>query len=166
MRISAGGYVRSVAHELGQALGSGAHLASLRRIASGPFTIEQAIPLAGAESLARESLLLAHLPHPRTLLPELPSVTADEQTLSPPAQRHADQPAGVHARSAGQSFLSPGSWSLSASASPALCSSPRSFCLSSLPQHWPEKVEHVVRNDVRSLGRWMNTVISKDQPNQ
>jgi len=82
MRISAGGYVRSVAHELGLALGSGAHLASLRRIASGPFAIEQAIPLADAESLARESLLLAHLPHPRTLLPELPSVTADEQTLA------------------------------------------------------------------------------------
>jgi len=82
MRISAGGYVRSVAHELGLALGSGAHLASLRRIASGPFTIEQAIALADAESFAREGRLASHLPHPRTLLPELPSVTADEQTLS------------------------------------------------------------------------------------
>lgn len=86
MRISSGGYVRSVAHELGQILGPephpGAHLATLRRIASGPFTIEQAIPLAEAESLAGENQLAAHLPHPRTLLPELPAVTADEQTLS------------------------------------------------------------------------------------
>jgi len=82
MRISAGGYVRSVAHELGQVLCCGAHLASLRRTASGPFSIEQAIPLSDVESLAREGQLTARLPHPRTLLPELPAVTADEQTLS------------------------------------------------------------------------------------
>jgi tRNA pseudouridine55 synthase len=84
MRISSGGYVRSVAHELGQILEPhpGAHLATLRRIASGPFTIEQAIPLVEAESLALDGRLAAHLPHPRTLLPELPAVTADDQTLS------------------------------------------------------------------------------------
>jgi tRNA pseudouridine55 synthase len=81
LRISSGGYVRSVAHELGQILGSGAHLATLRRINSGPFSIEQAIPLADAESLARENLLEQHMPHPRTILPEMPSVTADDQTL-------------------------------------------------------------------------------------
>ena len=82
MRISSGGYVRSVAHELGQILGPGAHLATLRRTASGPFTIEQAIPLADAESFAREGCLVARLPHPRTLLPELPAVTTDDQTLA------------------------------------------------------------------------------------
>jgi tRNA pseudouridine55 synthase len=82
IRISSGGYVRSVAHDLGLALSSGAHLASLRRIASGPFTIEQAIPLAETESLAREGRLTARLPHPRTLLPEIPSVTADEATIA------------------------------------------------------------------------------------
>jgi tRNA pseudouridine55 synthase len=82
IRISSGGYVRSIAHELGLALSCGAHLASLRRIASGPFAIEQAIPLDNAESLAREGHLTAHMPHPRTLLPEIPSVTADNQTLA------------------------------------------------------------------------------------
>ena len=82
MRISSGGYVRSVAHELGQILGSGAHLARLRRIASGPFSIDQAIPLPDAESLARENRLDERIPHPRTILPEMPSVTADEQTLA------------------------------------------------------------------------------------
>jgi tRNA pseudouridine55 synthase len=86
IRISSGGYVRSVAHELGQAPGlpqkSGAHLASLRRIVSGPFTIEQAISLDQAESLAREGHLAGRLPHPRALLPEIPSVTADEQTVA------------------------------------------------------------------------------------
>jgi tRNA pseudouridine55 synthase len=81
MRISSGGYVRSVAHELGQALGCGAHLASLRRTASGPFALDQAIPLADAEALAQQGQLIKYMPHPRTLLPELPAVTADEQTV-------------------------------------------------------------------------------------
>src|SRR5258707_10560495 len=40
-----GTYVRSVAHELGQKLGCGAHLATLRRIASGKFDVAQAIAL-------------------------------------------------------------------------------------------------------------------------
>ncbi len=40
-----GTYVRSIAHDLGQKLGCGAHLASLRRVASGKFDVAQAIPL-------------------------------------------------------------------------------------------------------------------------
>lgn len=80
MRLSAGGYVRSIAHEIGQALGCGAHLASLRRTAAGPFTIEQALSLDEVEALGRTGTLADHLPHPRTLLPEMTSVTADEQT--------------------------------------------------------------------------------------
>lgn len=80
MRVSAGGYVRAVAHAMGQALGCGAHLASLRRMASGPFCIEQALTLEQVEALGRAGTLADALPHPRTLLPEFPSVTADEQT--------------------------------------------------------------------------------------
>ncbi|HTL56993.1 MAG TPA: tRNA pseudouridine(55) synthase TruB [Candidatus Limnocylindrales bacterium] len=38
-----GTYVRSVAHELGQKLGCGAHLATLRRVTSGKFDVGQAI---------------------------------------------------------------------------------------------------------------------------
>jgi tRNA pseudouridine55 synthase len=38
-----GTYVRSVAHELGQQLGCGAHLATLRRVTSGKFEVTQAI---------------------------------------------------------------------------------------------------------------------------
>src|SRR5580658_1071023 len=41
MKVSSGGYVRSVAHELGQALGCGAHLSSLRRTQAGVFTLDQ-----------------------------------------------------------------------------------------------------------------------------
>jgi tRNA pseudouridine55 synthase len=42
---SAGTYIRSLAHDLGQALGCGAHLAALRRIGSGHFQIEEAVAL-------------------------------------------------------------------------------------------------------------------------
>lgn len=77
MRISSGGYVRSVAHDLGRALGCGAHLARLRRIAAGPFTLEQALTLDEMCSLSAAGTLEQSLPHPRTLLPELPATTAD-----------------------------------------------------------------------------------------
>lgn len=40
-----GTYVRSIAHDLGQKLGCGAHLAALRRVASGKFDSAQALPL-------------------------------------------------------------------------------------------------------------------------
>jgi tRNA pseudouridine55 synthase len=39
-----GTYVRSIAHELGQKLGCGAHLAALRRVASGKFDVADAVP--------------------------------------------------------------------------------------------------------------------------
>jgi len=79
MHVSAGGYVRSVAHEMGELAGCGAHLASLRRTQAGPFTLAQSIPL---EDLKRLTIaeIEARLPHPRSLLPDMPSVTVDEQT--------------------------------------------------------------------------------------
>jgi len=82
MRISAGGYVRSVAHELGAALGCGAHLASLRRTRAGAFTLDDAHTLDQLQPLAGNIAALEELCiHPRALLPQIPSVTADEQTL-------------------------------------------------------------------------------------
>ncbi len=80
MKVSAGGYVRSVAHELGQLAGCGAHLSGLRRTQAGPFTLEQAIMVEELKSLPTAEAIEARLPHPRTLLPEMPSVTVDEQT--------------------------------------------------------------------------------------
>jgi tRNA pseudouridine55 synthase len=49
-RVVCGGgtYVRSVAHDLGQRLGCGAHLSSLRRLRSGEFDIVQAVPMDSA----------------------------------------------------------------------------------------------------------------------
>ena len=78
MSVSAGGYVRSVAHELGQLAGCGAHLSSLRRTQSGAFLLEQAITVDQLKS-ATPAELEGLLPHPRTLLPEMPSVTVDDQ---------------------------------------------------------------------------------------
>nr|WP_245536462.1 tRNA pseudouridine(55) synthase TruB [Terriglobus saanensis] len=78
MHVSAGGYVRSVAHELGQMAGCGAHLASLRRTRAGDFSLEQSLTLDAMSALAGRGELEAALPHPRTLLQQLPCVTADE----------------------------------------------------------------------------------------
>jgi tRNA pseudouridine55 synthase len=89
--VSPGTYVRSLAHELGQKLGVGAHLAELRRTVSGEFTLAQATTLERLEetkelSLARrqhlEEFITAISLHPRRILPHLPSVTVNEQTVA------------------------------------------------------------------------------------
>jgi tRNA pseudouridine55 synthase len=49
VHCSAGFYVRSLAHDLGAALGCGAHLTALRRTASGDWTLTHAVPLADCE---------------------------------------------------------------------------------------------------------------------
>lgn len=78
MEVSAGGYVRSVAHELGQLAGCGAHLASLRRTRAGVFTLAEAITVEQLKQASAEEIP-GLLPHPRTLLPEMPCVTVDDQ---------------------------------------------------------------------------------------
>lgn len=72
-RVSSGTYIRSIAHEMGQTLGCGAHLASLRRTAVAEFEIAQAVSLEKAEAALTDFLL-----HPRRILPEMPSVTATD----------------------------------------------------------------------------------------
>ena len=49
MMVSAGGYVRSVAHELGELAGCGAHLSSLRRTQAGVFTLARGDHGGGVE---------------------------------------------------------------------------------------------------------------------
>ena len=51
-----GTYVRSIAHDLGQKLGCGGHLATLRRVISGKFDVANAIPLAEVLKLAPREL--------------------------------------------------------------------------------------------------------------
>ena len=68
VKCSAGAYIRSLAHDLGQELGSGAYLSGLRRMAVGSFSIEDAVPLpalaSGAlpQNLQKLDSAVRHLP--------------------------------------------------------------------------------------------------------
>nr|WP_207190049.1 tRNA pseudouridine(55) synthase TruB [Ramlibacter ginsenosidimutans] len=71
-QVSKGTYIRTLGEDIGQALGCGAHLRSLRRIATGPFDASQCLTLAELEALSEsdrmsrllpvESLLPGHVP--------------------------------------------------------------------------------------------------------
>jgi tRNA pseudouridine55 synthase len=52
VRCSKGTYVRTLAHDLGQKLGCGAHLSKLRRTATGKFTISQCLTMEEIEALS------------------------------------------------------------------------------------------------------------------
>ena len=69
---SSGFYVRSLAHDLGQHLGCGALLETLKRTRSGSFAIEDAVPLATVE-LEGPDVLRRLIPMDR-LLPEIPAI--------------------------------------------------------------------------------------------
>ncbi|HEY74902.1 MAG TPA: tRNA pseudouridine(55) synthase TruB [Thermoflexia bacterium] len=73
---SPGTYVRSLAHDLGQVLGCGAHLAGLVRLASGDFRLEDAVPL---EELTPDRLPEVLLP-PDAALRRYPALHLDGQT--------------------------------------------------------------------------------------
>ena len=74
---SAGFYVRSLAHDLGAALGCGAYLEALRRLRSGSFTLADAVPL---EVVQREGAGAAGRVLPlHRLLPEMPAVHLTDQ---------------------------------------------------------------------------------------
>jgi tRNA pseudouridine55 synthase len=77
--VASGTYMRSVAHEMGQQLGCGAHLQSLRRTAVAEFSIADAHTLEELEAAGTIPHSLENLfVHPRMLLPQFPCVTADE----------------------------------------------------------------------------------------
>jgi tRNA pseudouridine55 synthase len=71
-KVSKGTYIRTLGEDIGAALGCGAHLRSLRRIATGPFEVSQCITLAELEALTEperlgrllpvEALLPGHVP--------------------------------------------------------------------------------------------------------
>lgn len=50
---SKGTYVRSLAHDLGETLGCGAHVSALRRTRSGDFRLDEALPLESAVEILR-----------------------------------------------------------------------------------------------------------------
>jgi tRNA pseudouridine55 synthase len=82
VHCSKGTYVRTLAEEIGEALGCGAHLNALRRTASGPFELEQAVTMAELAHLAEDgyealdSLLLP----PEEALSDWPMVSLSQNS--------------------------------------------------------------------------------------
>jgi tRNA pseudouridine55 synthase len=73
---SKGTYIRTLGEDIGEAIGCGAHLGSLRRIETGGFMADQCVSLAALEGMTeaeREALLLP----PQSLVAAYPSVTLD-----------------------------------------------------------------------------------------
>jgi tRNA pseudouridine55 synthase len=74
VRCSKGTYIRTLAEDLGAALGCGAHLAALRRTGVGEADVEQALGLEGLETLPADARVARLLPADH-LLAALPAVT-------------------------------------------------------------------------------------------
>lgn len=73
VRCSKGTYIRTLAQDLGELLGCGAHLAGLRRTASGPLALGQAVTLAQLEAETDDERL-RHVLAPDTLLADCPLI--------------------------------------------------------------------------------------------
>jgi tRNA pseudouridine55 synthase len=95
IECSAGFYVRSLAHDLGERLGIGAHLAGLRRTRSGDYGLADAIPIEVIEQGGDTAACLVPL---ASMLPRLASVVLTLDGL-----RHAR-----HGRALGPTDLLPG----------------------------------------------------------
>jgi tRNA pseudouridine55 synthase len=84
LTCSAGTYARSLAHDIGAEYGCGAHLIRLRRIRSGEFPIEAAIPLAENEQFHPREFFIRQVIPMRNLLHEIPEIViadTDKQKL-------------------------------------------------------------------------------------
>jgi tRNA pseudouridine55 synthase len=82
VRCSAGTYLRSLAHELGQHLGTGAHVEALRRTAMGEFTLDMAHTVEQLESLRQQGRLEDALLALTQVLPEIPTERVDAATAA------------------------------------------------------------------------------------
>ncbi len=79
VECSAGTYIRSLAHDLGECLETGAHLTGLRRTKAGPFTLRDAVPLPKLEVGFITGKWEQHLRPAADALPGLPEVRVDQQ---------------------------------------------------------------------------------------
>jgi len=81
-RVSSGTYIRSIAHDIGQQLSVGAHLAQLRRTQVGEFTEADCCTLEQLQQALDDDEPERHMVHLRRILPAFPSVTADEMNVN------------------------------------------------------------------------------------
>jgi tRNA pseudouridine55 synthase len=77
-----GTYMRTIAHDLGQLLGTGAHLKRLRRTASGCFDLQMAHTIENLTGLSDQHRLAEALVPAADLLPEFPSEQVDAATAA------------------------------------------------------------------------------------
>jgi tRNA pseudouridine55 synthase len=75
VRCSSGTYVRTLCADLGEALGCGAAMATLRRTAIGPFLLSESVSLEGLERAVANERLNEHLLPPAAAVAHLPAVT-------------------------------------------------------------------------------------------
>jgi len=75
IECAGGTYIRTMAHEMGQLHGSGAHLAEIVRTAVGEFTLDQAVTLEELRQAAAQARLGDYVLPLGALLPDLPRVT-------------------------------------------------------------------------------------------
>jgi tRNA pseudouridine55 synthase len=104
VHCSGGTYIRTLAEEIGKALGCGAHLIALERTASGPFNLGQAVSLdelASMDVSARTHRLLA----PDVLVAHLPKIDLDKNAAQRLVQgRQVERPEGVTGEGAARAY--------------------------------------------------------------
>ncbi len=81
VRCSKGTYIRTLAEDIGRALGCGAHLAALRRTGSGTLTLDQAVTLEALEAMS-EAERDAQLLDADALIADCPAVRLDAENAA------------------------------------------------------------------------------------
>jgi tRNA pseudouridine55 synthase len=80
VKCSSGTYIRSIAHDLGQKCGCGAHLDKLERTEIGEYSISKSHTLENIEILFDKGQISKFLHPLESLLPELPKIIVDNNT--------------------------------------------------------------------------------------
>jgi len=78
IECSKGTYIRSIAHDMGQHLGCGAHLNQLRRTRNGPFHIEKAVDITQIEAAAKNESWEEIISPPDLILGHLPKIIVNQ----------------------------------------------------------------------------------------
>jgi tRNA pseudouridine55 synthase len=79
---SKGTYIRSLARDIGRKIGCGGHLLQLRRVRSGPFTLDKAILWKRLTNISKVEDLFPWLISLKEALPSLPEVIVDQQLVN------------------------------------------------------------------------------------
>ena len=116
---SKGTYIRSLAYDLGERLGYGAHLAALIRTRSGPFVLSESVTLEHIAEAVAQGTISQLLTSADTVLQQYPALHLDVSTVERVLHGHAfsyDAPPTELARvyDTGGQFLAIASWNIRA----------------------------------------------------